>query len=49
MIIGQLVGMGNEGSRDRTYDWYYFILNHFGRGYDVEEAGEIELRDWRLG
>ena len=37
--VGQWVG------RERTYDWYYFILDGFGGWYDVEEAGEVELRD----
>lgn len=26
-----------------AYDWYDFVLDGFGEGYYVEEAGEIEL------
>ena len=40
--------MGQEGKRERTYDWYYFILNCFGGWYDVEEAGQVELWDGRV-
>ena len=40
--------MGQEGRRDRTYDWYYFILDCLASGYDVEEASEVKLWDERV-
>lgn len=33
------MGNGNE----EAYNWYDFVLNDFGQGYNVEEAGEVEL------
>lgn len=33
---------GSLGGRE-AYDWYDLVLNGFGEGYYVEEAGEVEL------
>ncbi len=35
-----LTVVGGEGA----YDWYDFVLDRLGERYDVEEAGDIELR-----
>lgn len=37
--------VGTEGDESPEWkDWYDFVLDGLGAGYDVEEAGEVERR-----